>query len=78
MITRPQKKPAVLLLSFVFSPNLGGIETHLDDLVEYFRSHNYRVTVLTYQPLLSDKSAPSVEHRGAIEIRRISWIKFGL
>lgn len=69
---------SVLLISFVFSPNLGGIETHLDDLVEYLSNKNYRVTVLTYQPLLSDKSAPIVERRGTIEIRRIPWIKFGL
>lgn len=74
--TRP--KLHILLLSFVFSPNLGGVETHLDDLVSYLSGKNYFVTVLTYQPLISDKKAAVFEKRKNIEIHRLPWIKCNL
>ncbi len=68
----------ILLLSFVFSPNLGGVETHLDDLVSYLSGKNYYVTVLTYQPLISDKKAAVFEKRKQVEIHRLPWIKGNL
>lgn len=72
------KRPSILLISFVFSPNLGGIETHLDDLVEYLSGKKYQVTVITYQPLLSSKNALPIEKKGSVEIRRIRWIRGNL
>lgn len=72
------KKPTVLILSPFFSPNFGGVETHLNDLCDFLRENNYMTYVLTYQPLVSGgKGLPSEKHEN-IEIRRINWIGFGL
>ena len=68
----------ILLLSFVYSPNLGGVETHLDDLVSYLTQRHYYVSVITYQPLLSNKNAPIIEKRKNAEIHRLPWFKFNL
>lgn len=68
----------ILLISFVFSPNLGGIETHLDDLVNYLSKRGHKIAVITYQPLISDRNAPVCERKHNLEIRRLPWIKFDL
>ncbi|MDP3987524.1 MAG: glycosyltransferase family 4 protein [Candidatus Levybacteria bacterium] len=72
------KKPTVLLISFVFSPNIGGVESHLDDLCSYLTKNNFKVVVITYQPIISKINAPSFEKKKNLEIRRIPWIKFNL
>lgn len=41
----------VLILSIGFLPNIGGLETHLKDLIDELTKKDWRVTVLTYQPL---------------------------
>lgn len=71
-------KKKILLISFVFSPNIGGVESHLDDLCQYLIKKGHQVVVITYQPLLSNKNAPSFEIKGNLEIRRISWLRFNL
>ncbi len=68
-------KISVLLISFVFSPNLGGIETHLDDLCTQLTLKGYQVTVLTYQPLISPGWAPIKEVRKNLTIIRLPWLK---
>lgn len=71
-------KPTILLVSFVFSPNLGGIETHLDDLCTQLIQKGHVVTVITYQPLISSFSAPIVENHDRLTIIRIPWFKGNL
>ena len=44
------KKPGVLILSPFFSPNIGGVESHLDDLVSALDKREYKVFVQTYSP----------------------------
>lgn len=73
-----KKKPSVLLISFVFSPNIGGVESHLDDLVHSLTHTGHTVTVITYQPILSKQNAPSIERKKNLEIRRISCLKLNL
>jgi len=69
----------VLILSPSFYPNLGGVETHLDDLCEYLRTNDYRVYVLTYQPLITKVRGLRLEKKKeGLEIRRISWPGFDL
>lgn len=63
----------VLVLSPFFSPNIGGVETHLDNLCEYLRTHDFYVYVLTYQPLTTKLNGPSFEKKKNLEIRRVSW-----
>lgn len=41
----------VLIISIGFLPNIGGLETHLKDLIGELIKDNWRITVLTYQPL---------------------------
>lgn len=66
----------ILLISFVFSPNIGGVESHLDDLTKYLTEKGHHIVVLTYQPLMSNETTPFIENRENIEIRRLPWIKF--
>src|SRR3990167_5897303 len=66
-------KPGVLILSPFFSPNIGGVETYLDDLCEYLIKQNYRIYVVTYQPLTTRCKGLKVEKKGELEIRRITW-----
>lgn len=65
----------ILQLTAHFSPNLGGVETHLDDLVKGLVERKHLVTVLTYQPLTSHLPAPRIESRHRVKIIRIPWFK---
>ncbi len=76
-----QKHPKtrhVLLLSFVFSPNIGGVESHLDDLCEYLSHKNYKITVITYQPIITKGWAPFKEEKKNLTIFRLPQLKFNL
>ena len=67
-------EPGVLLLTPCFSPNTGGIETHLDDLVKYLHSKKRPVTVITYRPLADDiKDYKKLEKLGEVTIQRRWW-----
>ena len=66
-------KRSVLILCPFFSPNIGGVETHLDDLCGYLRKHNFKVFVLTYQPLVGEKKGLSFERKKNLEIHRFWW-----
>lgn len=67
-------KKTILILTPVFSPNLGGAETHLDDLCDYLTTNNHRVFVLTYQPITTPIKGKSLERRKNLEIHRFNWI----
>ena len=41
----------MLVLAIGFLPNIGGLETHLKDLIDELIKDKWKVTVLTYQPL---------------------------
>ncbi len=71
-------KKRILLLSFIFSPNIGGVESHLDDLCEELTKNGHFVSVITYQPLLANINAPKFDKKKNFEIRRIPWLKFNL
>ncbi|MFA5145023.1 MAG: glycosyltransferase [Candidatus Omnitrophota bacterium] len=68
----------VLILSPFFSPNMGGVETHLDDLCGYLTSHNYRVHVITYQPLTTRVKCPKFYKNNGLEVKRIYWFRGNL
>ncbi len=62
----------VFLLSIGFSPNVGGIETHFDDLTFYLDRKGIKVFVLTYKPITTKAKAPLFEKRGKnIKIYRL-------
>lgn len=71
-------KKGILILSPFFRPNIGGVENYLNDLCEYLRAHEYRVYVLTYQPLTTKARGERLERGQNLEIRRISWPGYNL
>jgi len=72
------KNKNVLILTPFFSPNLGGAETHLDDLCDYLTEKKYIVTVLTYQPLTTPIKAKGREKKDRLLIYRFNWPGYGL
>jgi len=71
----------ILILSPFFSPNIGGVESHLDDLCNCIISKTpYNVQVITYAPLTTKVKAPRCEisHNRRLIIYRIPWIGRGL
>ncbi len=63
----------VLELSVHFPPNVGGVETHLWDLVTYLKK-NWQVVILCYQPLSAKISWKVFEKSENLKIFRIPWI----
>ncbi|MDG7048007.1 MAG: glycosyltransferase family 4 protein [Nitrososphaerota archaeon] len=68
----------ILMITPFYNPNIGGVETHLDDLCIYLASKGCIIDVLTYQPLNTKKKGKSLEIKGKIFIRRINWFGKGL
>lgn len=66
----------VLHITPFFSPNIGGVETHLDDLTSELAKKKIYSIVLTYQPVMSETSAPSYEMKNDyIEIYRFNIVR---
>ena len=65
----------VLILTPFFSPNIGGVETHLVNLVSILDEKGYRVFVQTYSPLTTENTAwEKCEFLGNnIQINRHRW-----
>lgn len=64
----------ILLVSIAFSPNIGGIETHFDNLTEALAKRKIKTWVLTYKPITTKIKTAFHEKRGKyIEIYRIPW-----
>lgn len=68
----------ILMISPFFSPNIGGVETHLDDLCAYLNKRKRRVRVITYQPLTTIAKGRKIEDRETVRIRRIRWFGHNL
>jgi len=65
----------VLLVTIGFSPNIGGIETHFDDLISALDKRGWKTWVLTYKPITTKVKANFIEKRGKNNvIYRIPWI----
>ena len=62
----------ILILTFIFSPNIGGVESHLDDLTKYLSKY-HAVTVITYKPLRHTENIPFIERKKNLNIIRIPW-----
>ena len=63
----------LLLITPFFHPNVGGVETRLNDLVKTLGKFGHSVDVLTYQPLTSGKKGKSHESRPGVSIWRMPW-----
>lgn len=67
----------ILLLTVHFKPNLGGVETHLNDLIDVVLKRKWRIWVLTYKPLTTNLPSKTYEKKDLLTIIRIPWL-FGL
>lgn len=63
----------ILQLALSFSPNVGGVETHLSDLVRYLDKRGWKVFVLTYCPLTTKIKWKMYEEVNNVTIFRIPW-----
>jgi glycosyltransferase involved in cell wall biosynthesis len=70
-----KNKKGVLILTPFFSPNIGGVETHLDNLVSILDEQGYRIFVQTYSPLTTENTSwEKNELLGKnIQINRYRW-----
>jgi phosphatidylinositol glycan class A protein len=66
----------ILLITPFFSPNIGGVETHLDDLVNLLNSKKIKSTVLTYAPLTTTSKYLSFEQKQYCSIIRFPYPGF--
>ena len=64
----------ILQLTTHFKPNIGGVETHLNDLVNALIKRNSIVTVLTYRPLTTKVKWKIYESENGASIIRIPWL----
>lgn len=60
----------ILHITPFFRPNIGGAETHLDDLTSELGKRGYRQVVLTYSPLSTKTPYNKIEVTDTIYIRR--------
>jgi len=67
----------ILILTTHFSPNVGGVETHLDDLVKALVKRKKNTRVLAYNPLVTKVEASFFESKfnGYLKIMRIPWFR---
>jgi len=74
-----KKEMHIVQLTPFFSPNVGGVETHLDDLVSELSKRKIETTVLTYSPLTSSIKSLSYEKLNKFTtIHRFKWPGFGV
>lgn len=66
---------SVLQISPFFSPNVGGVETHLDDLLKLAGKRKIKNTVIAYQPLVGNSKGENFERRSHTVIYRIGWLR---
>jgi glycosyltransferase involved in cell wall biosynthesis len=64
----------ILIISPFFSPNIGGVETHLDDLVDALNQSDISSVVLTYSPLTTPGTKWTFRQTvGLCRIFRFPW-----
>lgn len=65
----------ILQLTAHYSPNVGGVETHLSDLVLGLSKRGFNISVLTYNPLTTNAKAKTTERQNNVFILRIPWFR---
>lgn len=72
------RKDKVLIVASHFTPNVGGVETHLSGLVEALIRRKWEVIVSTYVPLARSVRVSLFEKRRNLRIYRMPWIGFNI
>jgi len=73
---QPQSPLGVLVLTQTYPPDVGGVETHLEDLTEAFKLQHpeWLVWIAAYKPIVTEvKSYLPREQHGNLTIRRFWW-----
>ena len=70
-----ENKKGILILTPFFSPNIGGVETHLDDLVTALDEQGYQIFVQTYSPITTKHTYWKAHelNRNCTHITRYLW-----
>jgi len=68
----------VLIITSHYPPNIGGVESHLQALIEGLKKTNWDVVISTYQPLASKIKVSKIEKGKGLIIYRMPWIGFNL
>jgi len=71
------KSDKVLIICPFARPNLGGVETHLDKLMNFLAKKEIFSYLLTYQPLTTKARGENLERAKYWEIQRVSWFGRG-
>ena len=71
-------KKTVLMICPFARPNIGGVESHLDKLIDYLTSKNIFIYLITYQPLTVKAKGESIEYGKNYKIIRTNWFGYGL
>jgi glycosyltransferase involved in cell wall biosynthesis len=61
---------SILHITPFFRPNIGGVETHLHDLITELQKRHYSQTVLTYSPISTNATYKKTEQSTNLFIRR--------
>lgn len=72
------KDKNVLIITSHYTPNIGGVENHLQALVAGLIKDGWRVIVSTYQPLAQSRIAPFMEEKNRFTIYRFPWLAFNI
>ena len=71
-------KTHCLLLTSPFRPNIGGVETHLDDLITASAKKGVDFSIITYQPLVTPLKGLYKEKSSNYTVYRIPWPRLNL
>jgi glycosyltransferase involved in cell wall biosynthesis len=72
------KSPTEILIICPFArPNIGGVESHLDKLINFATKQGFFITLITYQPLSSHLKGLPLESGPNYQIIRLNWFGTG-
>jgi glycosyltransferase involved in cell wall biosynthesis len=69
---------SVLIVTPFFSPNIGGVESHLDDLIAVLNKRSIGSIVSTYSPLTTAVAYKKYEKIGMAIIFRLPWLGYNI
>ena len=72
------KKKRIMIISPFASPNIGGVESHLDKLIRKATENDFYVILITYQPLTTKTQWKKKDSDRNFEIHRARWYGVGL
>lgn len=65
--------PSLLIITPSFAPEVGGVETRLNDICDFLQKRAVTTSVITYQPIITPVRGAPVETRGSVTIFRYRW-----